>query len=48
MQKGPFLKFFNDKGRFSEIMERIPVHVIYNSKAALYGAAYDALLLSHG
>ncbi len=25
LQKGPFLKFFSDKGRFSEIMERIPV-----------------------
>lgn len=48
LQKGPFLKFFFDKGRFSDMMQRIPVHVIYNPKAALYGAAYDALLLSHG
>lgn len=48
LQKGPFLKFFRDKGRFSAIMERIPVNVIYNSKAGLYGAAYDALQLSHG
>lgn len=48
LQKGPFLKFFRDKGRFSAMMERIPVHVIYNAKAGLYGAAYDALLLSHG
>lgn len=48
LQKGPFLRFFRDKGRFSEIMERIPVHVIYNAKTGLYGAAYDALQLSHG
>lgn len=47
LQKGPFLKFFNDKGRFSDIMARIPVNVIYNPKAGLYGAAYDALLLTH-
>jgi glucokinase len=48
LQKGPLLKFFNDKGRFSEIMSHIPVHVIYNPKVGLYGAAYDALLLTHG
>lgn len=47
LQKGPFLKFFQDKGRFSDIMSRIPVNVIYNPKAGLYGAAYDALLLAH-
>ena len=47
LQKGPFMKFFQDKGRFSAMMSRIPVHVIYNPKAALYGTAYDALALSH-
>lgn len=46
LQSGPFMKFFRDKGRFSEMMSRIPVHVIYNPKAALYGTAYDALALS--
>ncbi len=46
LQKGPFMRFFKDKGRFSEMMSRIPVHVIYNPKAALYGTAYDALALS--
>lgn len=45
LQKGPFMAFFRDKGRFSEMMGRIPVHVIYNSKAALYGTAYDALAM---
>lgn len=48
LQSGPFLKFFKDKGRFSEMIGRIPVHVIYNPKTALYGAAYDALTLLHG
>ncbi len=47
LQKGPFMQFFQDKGRFSEMMSRIPVHVIFNPKAALYGTAYDALTLSH-
>jgi glucokinase len=47
LQKGPFMKFFQDKGRFSEMMSRIPVHIIYNPKAALYGTAYDALAISN-
>ncbi len=47
LQKGPLMKFFKDKGRFSDLMGRIPVHVIYNSKAALYGTAYDALAFSN-
>jgi glucokinase len=47
LQKGPFMKFFKDKGRFSEMMSRIPVHIIYNPKAALYGTAYDALAISN-
>lgn len=47
LQKGPFMQFFQDKGRFTEMMSRIPVHIIYNPKAALYGTAYDALALSY-
>jgi glucokinase len=47
LQKGPFMKFFQDKGRFSQMMSRVPVHIIYNPKAALYGTAYDALAISH-
>jgi len=47
LQKGPFMKFFQDKGRFSQMMSRVPVHIIYNPKAALYGTAYDALSISH-
>jgi glucokinase len=47
LQKGPFMRFFRDKGRFSEMMGRVPVHIIYNGKAALYGTAYDALSMSH-
>jgi glucokinase len=48
LQSGPFMSFFRDKGRFSEMIGRIPVHVIYNPKTALYGAAYDALEMDLG
>jgi len=34
-----FLKAFTDKGRFKDLMEKIPVKVILNEKAALIGAA---------
>ncbi|MFO7661492.1 MAG: glucokinase [Chloroflexota bacterium] len=47
LQNGPLMKFFIDKGRFTDMMERIPVHVIFNPKTALYGAAYDALAMTH-
>lgn len=47
LQKGPLMKFFVDKGRFTAMMNRIPVQVIFNPKTALYGAAYDALALTN-
>ena len=34
-----FLEAFRDKGRLSDMMSRIPIHVILNPKAALLGAA---------
>lgn len=38
--RGPaFLTAFQNKGRFSELLARLPVHVILNAKAALLGAA---------
>jgi len=41
--EGPFIEAFLSKGRFSRFMERIPVHVILNPKAALLGAAARGL-----
>ena len=38
-----FMALFQYKGRFSDLMADIPVHVIRNPKVALYGAAYEAL-----
>jgi len=42
LQEGAFIKAFRDKGRFSSLMEEIPVHVVMNSKAGLIGAAEEA------
>jgi len=39
LEQGTFLQSFHSKGRHSDMMERIPVHVILNPDAALLGAA---------
>jgi hypothetical protein len=39
LRSGPFLTAFGDKGRMSELMSRIPVHVIMNPRVGLLGAA---------
>jgi glucokinase len=40
---GSFMKAFTDKGRYAELLQRIPVRVILNQKAALLGAAHCGL-----
>jgi len=40
-----FMESFSNKGRFSELLSRIPVHVILNQKVALIGAAHYGLEL---
>jgi glucokinase len=39
----PFLESFTRKGRLSDILHRVPIRVIVNRKAALYGAANHCL-----
>ncbi len=39
MRDGTFMKAFIDKGRLSSVVSRIPVHVVLEQKAGLYGAA---------
>ena len=39
LDKGTFMRAFTSKGRFTELMKRIPVHVILNPQSALLGAA---------
>jgi glucokinase len=38
-----FIESFRGKGRLAELMDRIPVHVILNPKAALLGVAYHGV-----
>jgi glucokinase len=42
LKDGTFMKAFRSKGRLSGIVERIPVRVIMNDRAALFGAAVRA------
>jgi glucokinase len=43
LEEADFMGAFADKGRFRDLLSRIPVHVILNDKAALLGAAWCAL-----
>ena len=43
LKDGVFMKAFTDKGRFKALLEKIPVRVILNDKAALLGAAHCAM-----
>lgn len=42
LMQGGFMGAFNDKGRFSALMQGIPVHVVMNPKVGLLGAALVA------
>jgi len=43
LKGGSFLESFTRKGRLSDILHRVPIRVIVNRKAALYGAASHCL-----
>ncbi len=43
LDSGRFMEAFTRKGRMSGLMEKIPVHVILNPKAALVGAARQVM-----
>lgn len=43
LERGGFLDSFRQKGRLSDLMARMPVHVILNPKVALLGAASHGL-----
>jgi glucokinase len=42
LRDGIFMKAFTNKGRFKHLLEKIPVRIILNDRAALWGAAYNA------
>ncbi len=44
LQAGRFIEAFQRKGRFAEMLSKVPVHIIRNPKAALLGAAYAGML----
>jgi glucokinase len=46
LKSGPFLTAFRDKGRMTELLSRIPVHVITNPNVGLLGAAAVAARLA--
>jgi len=46
LDKGAFMESFTNKGRFSGLISRIPVHVICNPKTALMGAALHGLVIA--
>lgn len=45
LEKSCFMAAFRSKGRISDLLNRMPVHVILNPKIALLGAAYHGLNL---
>ena len=45
MKKGSFMRGFSDKGRFSELLQTIDVHVSLNPRTPLIGAAHYATRL---
>ena len=45
LKDGTFMAAFVNKGRFAELLSRIPVYVILNENPGLFGAAYYGLKL---
>ena len=43
MTTGGFMRSFTDKGRFSQLLQDMPVRIILNPKAARVGAAHSAI-----
>ena len=43
LEKGDFMKGFTAKGRYAELMARMPVRVALNPRAPIIGAAQYAL-----
>lgn len=43
LRNGSFARMFADKGRFGPVLARIPLYVVLNENAPLWGAAYEAI-----
>jgi glucokinase len=46
LKDGVFMRAFVDKGRYTDLVKAVPVHVVLNEQAALRGAAYYGALVS--
>ena len=46
LKDGTFMRAFQDKGRYTDLLSAIPVQVILNEQTALRGAAYYAAFLA--
>jgi glucokinase len=45
LRDGTFMQAFARKGRYTELLQSVPVQVILNEETALRGAAYHAAFL---
>jgi glucokinase len=45
LKEGAFMRAFNNKGRFSEVLATMPVQVVMNPQVGLYGALLEAARL---
>jgi len=48
LKEGAFMRAFNNKGRFSEVLATMPVQVVMNPQVGLYGALLEASRLCGG
>ena len=48
LKEGAFIRAFNSKGRFSEVLATMPVQVVMNPQVGLYGALLEAARLCGG
>lgn len=48
LKEGAFMRAFTGKGRFSELLTTMPVHVVMNPLVGLYGALLEAARLAGG
>ena len=48
LKEGAFMRAFNNKGRFGEVLATMPVQVVMNPQVGLYGALLEAARLCGG
>jgi glucokinase len=46
MQEGGFVDSFVSKGRYTDLLRRVPIYIVLNDRTALMGAAHYALVMN--